>query len=364
MPRPYFRPILARIDLAALRHNHAVVRRHVGDARIWNVVKADAYGHGLLRATQALASVADGFALVELEGAIALREAGVRQPILMLEGCYAPDELPLYVEHGLTPVLHRLQQVEWLVEAALPAPLPVYVKLNTGMNRLGFDMDDFHAALAILKRLNVAAEITLMTHFSDADDERGIAEQMARLKAMRGDLPYPLCLANSAALLRFPESVGDWVRPGIMLYGSSPFPDSQSSESLGLAPVMTLESEVIAVRELRAGDRVGYGGTFTAEKPMRIGIVACGYGDGYPRHAPGGTPVLVAGQRTRTVGRVSMDKLCVDLTEIPGADAGSKVVLWGRGLSVDEVAASAGTIGYELFCALAGRVPVLEDDVG
>ncbi|MDO8933375.1 MAG: alanine racemase, partial [Rhodocyclaceae bacterium] len=169
---------------------------------------------------------------------------------------------------------------------------------------------------------------------------------------------------NSAALLRFPESVGEWVRPGIMLYGSSPFPGRQSAESLGLAPVMTLESELIAVRDLQPGDRVGYGGSFTADTPMRIGIVACGYGDGYPRHAPTGTPVLVAGQRTRTLGRVSMDKLCVDLTALPQAAPGAPVVLWGRGLSADEVAASAGTISYEIFCALAGRVAVQEEDLG
>ena len=202
-----------------------------------------------------------------------------------------------------------------------------------------------------------------MTHFSDADDTRGVAEQMARLRAMRGSLAYPLCLANSAALLRYPETVGDWVRPGIMLYGSSPFPE-RSAESLGLAPVMTLESEIIAVRDLRAGDRVGYGGSFAATGPMRIGVVACGYGDGYPRHAPTGTPVLVAGRRTRSVGRVSMDKLCVDLSDVPQAGVGSAVVLWGRGLSADEVAAAAGTVSYELFCALAGRVPVVEENLG
>ena len=364
MSRPYFRPVLARIDLAALRHNHAIARRHAGDARVWSVVKADAYGHGLLRAVQALESVTDGFALVELEGAVALREAGVRKPILMMEGFYGPDELSLYAEHKLTPVLHNQRQLEWLDEAALPTRLPVYLKLNTGMNRLGFNNDDFHAALAALRRVGAVSDITLMTHFSDADDERGIAEQMARLQQMRGDLPYPLCLANSAALLRYPESVGDWVRPGIMLYGSSPFPEARSAEELGLAPVMTLASELIAVRDLDAGDRIGYGGTFTADAPMRIGIVACGYGDGYPRHAPTGTPVLVEGVRTRTVGRVSMDKLCVDLTGIPHAAAGSPVVLWGRGLAADEVATSAGTIAYELFCALAGRVPVVEEDLG
>ena len=354
------RPVRARIDLAALRHNHAVARRHAGAAQIWSVVKADAYGHGLMRAATALAAVTDGFALIELEGALALRAAGIRHPILMLEGCYAPEELPRYAEHGLIPVLHRPEQVAWLVQAALPQPLPVYLKLNTGMNRLGFNADEFRTALEVLPG---CAEITLMTHFADADDARGIAAQMACLADMRGDLPYPLCLANSAALLRYPESVGDRVRPGIMLYGSSPFPE-RSAAALDLLPVMTLESEVLAVRELQVGDRVGYGGTYAAAAPMRIGIVACGYGDGYPRHAPSGTPILVAGQRTQTVGRVSMDKLCVDLTALPQAGVGAPVVLWGRGLAADEVAAAAGTISYEMFCALAKRVPIVEEDRG
>lgn len=357
------RPVRARIDLAALRHNHAVARRHAAAARIWSVVKADAYGHGFLRVAQALQGVADGFALVEVEAAVALRAAGVCQPILMLEGCYGPDELPLYAEHGLIPVLHRPEQVAWLAQAALRRPLPVYIKLNTGMNRLGFDADEFRAALAVLQRLDSVAGITLMTHFADADDVRGIAEQMACLTAMRGDLSYPLCLANSAALLRFPESIGDWVRPGIMLYGSSPFPE-QSAAALGLLPVMTLESEVIAVRDLSVGDRIGYGGTYAAAAPMRVGVVACGYGDGYPRHAPSGTPVLADGVRTTTVGRTSMDKICIDLTALPGVGVGAPVVLWGRGLAADEVAASAGTIAYELFCALARRVPIVEEDRG
>lgn len=361
MFRASSRPIRASIDLAALRHNHSVVRSHCGRARIWSVVKANAYGHGLQRAARALADVTDGFALVELDGAVALREAGYRQPILMLEGFYEPAELPVYAEHRLIPVLHRPEQVAWLEQAGLPPRAPVYLKLNTGMNRLGFDDGEFRAALAVLQRLD--AEITLMTHFSDADEARGVDEQMARLAAMRRNLPYPLCLANSAALLRYPETVGDWVRPGIMLYGSSPFAE-RSAESLGLQPVMTLESEIIAVRELQAGDRVGYGGGFTAPDPMRVGIVACGYGDGYPRHAPTGTPALVAGQRTRTLGRVSMDKLCVDLTGLPQAGVGAPAVLWGRGLSADEVAAAAGTVSYELFCALAARVPVVEQGLG
>jgi alanine racemase len=202
-----------------------------------------------------------------------------------------------------------------------------------------------------------------MSHFADADETRGVAEQMRRFDAMREGLSFPVCLANSAALLRYPETAGNWVRPGIMLYGSSPFPD-QSAESLGLCPVMTLETEVIAVRDLRAGDRVGYGGNFVASAPMRIGVVACGYGDGYPRHAPTGTPVLVAGQRTRTLGRVSMDKICVDLTGLPRAGVGAAAVMWGQGLSADEVATAAGTVSYELFCALAARVPIMEQGLG
>lgn len=369
--RPAARPLLARFDAAALRHNHAVARRHAGAARLWCVVKANAYGHGLMRAVSALADVADGFALIELENAIALREAGIRQPILMLEGCYAADELPLFAEHRLTPAFHSLSQVEDFCAAALPVRLPVYLKLNTGMNRLGLNHDELPRALAMLSSSGRAGEITLMTHFADADGERGVGWQMARFAAMRGDRSGPVSLANSAALLRFPETRGganDWCRPGIMLYGGSPFPERQSAAELGLCPVMTLESELIAVREIAAGEHVGYGCSFTAERPMKIGIVACGYGDGYPRHAPTGTPVLVAGRRTRTLGRVSMDKLCVDLTEMPDAGVGAVVTLWGRfgetSLAADEVATAAGTISYELFCAVAMRVPVVEEDHG
>lgn len=354
------RPIRARIDATALRHNHAVARHFAGEARVWSVIKADGYGHGLMRVAEALADVADGFALIELEGAVALREAGFRHPILLMEGFYDADELPLIAEYGLIPVLHSLAQAEAVRDVALPAQLPVYLKLNTGMNRLGFDEDQLPKALALLKSTFSAGHITLMSHFADADGERGVADQLACFQRMRGELPYPVCLANSAALLRYPETCGDWVRPGIMLYGSSPFPDVTSAEALGLIPAMTLESRVIAVRDVTIGDRVGYGGAFTADAPMRIGIVACGYGDGYPRHAPTGTPVLVAGRRTATVGRVSMDKLCVDLTSLPEAGVGAPATLWGEGLSADEVATAAGTISYELFCALAQRVPVLE----
>ena len=361
------RPIRARLDWSALRHNHRIARKYSGGSRVWSVVKADAYGHGLLSSARALADLTDGFALVELEGAVALRDAGIRHPILMLEGPYQVEDLPLFAELELTPVLHSLWQIDALVASRLPLRLPVYLKLNTGMNRLGLDGDDFIAALARLSGSDCIASATLMTHFADADGVRGIDRQLKRFRAMAGDRTLPVSLANSAALLRYPEAVGDSVRPGIMLYGSSPFPAMKSAAELGLRPVMTLESELIAVRELRAGDAVGYGGNFVAEHAMRVGVVACGYADGYPRHAPTGTPINVAGRRTRTLGRVSMDKICVDLEGLPSAiGVGDTVTLWGGTgelhVPADDVATAAGTVAYELFCALAVRVPVIDID--
>lgn len=357
------RPIRARIDLSALRHNLSIARRHAGASRIWSVIKANAYGHGALRAAAALTGYTDGFALVELETALALRQADIREPILLMEGFYEPTELPLFADHFLTPVIHSLVQVRQFIATPLASCLPIHLKLNTGMNRLGLNIDELPVALGLLKDCAHAGAVTLMAHFADADEPRGVAEQLAAFRQMAADHPGQVSLANSAALLRFPETRGEgnnWVRPGIMLYGGSPFPAMQSAEEIGLKPVMHLESELIAVRDLQAGDRVGYAGNFTAPGPMRVGVVACGYADGYPRLAPTGTPIAVAGQRTRTLGRVSMDKLCVDLTGIPQAAVGSPVTLWGEGVPADDVATSAGTVSYELFCALAGRVPVVE----
>jgi alanine racemase len=359
------RPIRATIDLSALRNNYDVARRHAGQAKLWAVVKANAYGHGLNRAVDALADLADGFALIELERAIGLREAGLQRPILLLEGFYTAEELPLLIRHRLIPVVHRSDQVGMLLDANWPVDLPVYLKLNSGMNRLGFDAVGIANARKALA--GKVANPVLMTHFAAADGPQGIDWQLTRFAAMTAGMTDPRSLANSAALLRFPDAiggVGDWARPGIMLYGGSPFADRTATE-LGLKPVVTLHSEIIAVQDLAAGECVGYGCTFTADRPMRVGVVACGYADGYPRHAPTGTPVLVDGQRTRTLGRVSMDKLCVDLTQIKvgageTAAIGSRVTLWGEGMPADEVAAAAGTISYELFCALAQRVPVIE----
>jgi alanine racemase len=359
------RPIRARLDWAALRHNHRVVKRHAGAARVWSVLKADAYGHGLVSAARALSDSTDGFALIELEGAMALRDAGLPHPILMLEGPYQADDLPLFAELELTPVLHTMWQVDALIEASLPRRQPVYLKLNTGMNRLGFNAGEFAIALDRLVAADCLESMTLMTHFADADEARGVQEQLDRFRSISDNRMLPACLANSAALLRFPEAIRDWVRPGIMLYGSSPFPAMQSAVALDLRPVMTLESELIAVRDLEPGAAVGYGSSFVAERAMRVGIVACGYGDGYPRHAPTGTPVQVAGQRTQTLGRVSMDKICVDLSDLPSTvGVGDTVTLWGGEgrmyLAADEVATAAGTVAYEMFCALAARVPVVE----
>ena len=229
------------------------------------------------------------------------------------------------------------------------------------MNRLGFSKHEWRDALERARRCSAVSGVTLMTHFACADDERGIGEQLAVFERCCDGEKLARSMANSAALLRYPEAHGDWVRPGIMLYGSSPFAD-QSAQALDLKPVMTLESEIIAVQNVDPGEAVGYGATFRAERPMRIGVVACGYADGYPRHCPSGTPVLVDGRRTSTVGRVSMDMLMVDLTYLLPADIGSKVVLWGEGLPVDEVATHAETVSYELLCALAPRVPVVETD--
>lgn len=357
------RPIEARIDLAALHHNYLVAKRRIADqsAKAWAVVKADAYGHGLLRTAKALADVVDGFALLDLEAAVALRDAGFRQPILLLEGFFEAADIALCGEYGLIPSVHRIEQLQMIRAAALPQPLPIYLKLNTGMNRLGFTLAQLPAVRSELAQSAAIGPVTLMAHFAEADGERGVAWQLETFNAMRALWPEKIAvsLANSAAILRHPQTVHDWARPGIMLYGASPFADT-SAASFGLKPVMTLSSRILGVQQIAVGERVGYGGTFVAQRPTRLGIVACGYADGYPRHAPSGTPILVAGQRSTTLGRVSMDMLACDLTDLPEAGVDSPVVLWGEGLPADEVATAAGTISYEMFCALARRVPVIE----
>jgi len=350
------RPIRATLSAGALAHNLHAARAHAGRARIWAVIKANAYGHGLERAARAL-DAADGFAVLDFAEAERLRRAGVTKPILMLEGVFRASDVPLLNEHALTPVIHHPGQIKLL--DALCAPVDVYFKVNSGMNRLGFTAANVQASYQALRKHPRVNTITLMTHFADADGATGVSAQLERFGSLTKSFAGPRSLANSAALLRFPATHADWVRPGIILYGCSPFAD-RSAEMLGLKPAMTLASEIIATQELARGEGVGYGLADRAERAMRVGVVACGYADGYSRHAPAGTPVLVNGKRSRIVGRVSMDMITVDLSDMPDAGIGAPVTLWGEGLSADEVAAAAGTLSYELLCALAPRVPVAE----
>ncbi|MEL0550752.1 catabolic alanine racemase DadX [Raoultella lignicola] len=352
------RPVLASIDVSALRQNLQIVRRAAPTSRLWAVVKANAYGHGLSRVWSAL-SGADGFAMLNLEEAILLREHGWKGPILMLEGFFHADELALFDKYRLTTSVHSNWQIKALQQAELHAPLDIYVKVNSGMNRLGFMPDRIHIVWQQLRALGNVSEMTLMSHFADAENPQGIVEPMRRIEQAAEGLDCPRSLSNSAATLWHPEAHFDWVRPGIVLYGASPSGQWQDVANSGLKPVMTLSSEIIAVQNLKAGDAVGYGGIYRASGEQRIGIVACGYADGYPRLAPDNTPVLVDGVRTTTVGRISMDMLAVDLTPCPQAGIGAPVELWGKEIKIDDVASACGTVGYELMCALAPRVPVV-----
>ncbi|MFZ2540997.1 MAG: alanine racemase [Gallionella sp.] len=350
------RPIQAHIDMDALESNLQRVRRATS-ARIMSVIKADGYGHGLLRAAEALAAT-DGYALLDIQDAVKLRDAGFRQPILLLEGFFGAEDLPVIAEYDLTSVIHSADQIALLDNYPGDRTLDIWLKVNSGMNRLGFSPQHVAHAVEQLRRHRAVCDITLMTHFANADEARGTAEPLALFNEIAAPYRSARSMANSAALLRYPETHGDWVRPGIMLYGASPYAEV-SAQQLGLQPVMTLSSHLIATQLLRVGEEVGYGALFRAEHAMRIGIVACGYADGYPRHAPNGTPILVDGQRTRTVGRISMDMLYVDLSALPLAAVGSRVVLWGKGLPIEEVAHAAGTVSYELMCALTERVLIV-----
>jgi alanine racemase len=369
------RPILATVHTQALVHNLAQVRRYASDARVWAVVKANAYGHGIERVFEGLRG-ADGFAALDLHEAQRLRDLGWRGAVLLLEGVFEQRDLELCSRLGLWHTVHCAEQIDMLAAHKTHAPHRVFLKMNSGMNRLGFRPDQYRSAWSRLCALAQVDEISLMTHFSDADGPAGVARQMAVFASTTHDLPGERSLSNSAAVLRhgIPPSAArehphtlvasDWVRPGIVLYGSAPDYPEHTTDHWGVQPTMTLTAKIIAVQELQPGDAVGYGSTFVATEPMRIGVVACGYADGYPRICPTGTPVLVAGVRSRTVGRVSMDMITVDLTPVPDAMLGAEVTLWGRAangtvLPIDEVARCAGTVGYELMCALAQRVPVV-----
>lgn len=385
------RPILATIHLSALKHNLLRVRSllntslqaHQATPSVWAVIKANAYGHGIENALMAFGE-ADGLAMLDFEEAQRCRQAGWRKPLLMLEGCFQAQDLDEIEKLSLTPVIHRMEQIEWLARHSFQQPIDVYLKANTGMQRLGFALTDYLTAFNQLKTLEAAGKvrsITHMTHFACADEPNGVQAPLMAFDEVISTLAGAESLCNSAATLRHtqvayrsrprhvkpshPKSLQsnpltdhlpNWVRPGICLYGSSPFSDLTAA-SFDLQATQTLSAEIIALQQVKKGQGVGYGYRFIAPHDMRVGVVSCGYADGYPRHAPDFTPVGVHNQITHLVGRVSMDMLAIDLTAIPQAGVGSKVVLWGQGgPSIDDVAQHAGTLGYELLCAVAPRV--------
>jgi alanine racemase len=353
------RPNQARIDLGALRHNLGVARDLAPRSKVMAVVKANAYGHGAVTVSRQLDPLVDALAVACPEEAVELRDAGVASPILLLEGVFEASELAIAAELGLWVTIENERQLRWLEEAALPAPVTCWLKVDTGMHRLGVAPErvgEFHSRLT--SSGNVRDEVVLSTHFASADDLQSpqTMDQMALFDRSCASLHGERSAANSPGLLGWPDSHYDWVRPGYMLYGNSPFSEPHPNAER-LQPVMTLTSAVISLRDVPAGETVGYGATWTAPRAARIATVTIGYGDGYPRLAPNGTPVLVKGRRAPLAGRVSMDMITVDVTDIPEVEVGDEVVLWGEGLPAGEVAKHAGTIGYELTTRMPARTP-------
>jgi alanine racemase len=352
----------AVLDLSAPRHNLGEVRRHAPDSKVMAVIKANGYGHGLLRIAKALRGV-DAFAVARVNEGVRLREAGIRERIAVLEGFISQDELELVRRHRLEPVVHSLYQVEMIEAASGIGALAIWLKLDTGMNRLGFTQDQFFQAVSRLEHCPIVrTPISLMTHLARAD-EIDCAETERQLEVFRRvteGLQGERSIANSAGILGWPQTRSDWVRPGILLLGVSPFPHCKGLDH-NLRAVMTLQSRVIAIKHIEAGDAVGYGGCWVAPAATRLGVVAIGYGDGYPRAVGNGTPVLIGASRAPIVGRVSMDMLTVDLSRCPAAAVGDPVVLWGEGLAVEEVAECAETIPYTLLCAVTQRVRIIEE---
>ncbi len=350
------RPLLASIDLSAIRHNYQLARQQGGGRKAFAVIKANAYGHGAREVVSALPE-ADGFAVAFLGEAGEVRGLHMLARVLLLQGCFEPAEFRMAAQMELDVVVQGPEQAEMLLATRLVKPLRIWLKLDTGMHRLGFTRDNLRDWYQRLHAAPQVAELNLMSHFACADEpEHPLHTRQLGEFDTFADLTFAhRSLANSAAILATPQSHHDWLRPGIMLYGASPFA-SRSAVELGLQPAMTLSGALVSVREVPAGDSVGYGATWSATAPTRIGTISCGYADGYPRCAPPGTPVLVGGRRVPLVGRVSMDMLTVDLSQVPEAVVGTPVELWGRAISVDEVASHCGTIGYELLTRVTARV--------
>ena len=350
------RPARVVINLSALRHNFSRIRTLAPDSKIMAIVKADAYGHGIARIAQSLEN-ADAFGVACLEEARELRQAKIQQRIILLEGPYAKEELSEIGELNLDIVVHDISQVEMLDHCQLNRAIDVWLKIDTGMHRLGFSPELVNDVISRLQQTNSVKDIRLMTHLASANDRDNqmTTEQIKCFNQFAEIQNVEKTIANSAGIMAFPDTHVDWVRPGIMLYGVSPFSDSQGPQQ-GLQPVMTLQSELITVKQLKAGEPVGYGATWRCPEDMLVGVVAAGYGDGYPRHAKSGTPVLVNGKRAELIGRASMDMLTVDLRSQTQAKTGDPVVLWGEGLPVEEIARHADTIPYEVLCAVHKRL--------
>ncbi|MEJ2694089.1 MAG: alanine racemase [Candidatus Thiodiazotropha sp.] len=351
----------ALIDHAALRHNLQRVREAAPASRVWVVLKADAYGHGLERVARTLAQ-ADGFAVARLDEAVRLRRLDPARPILILGGCYTRDELEVAARQRFEVTLHQHLQLALLDEMDRHAPpLRVWLKVDTGMHRLGFAPGLVEGVAERLSRHSKVGSLNLLTHLANADDRSDSAthSQLHQFDSLDQGRYQACSIANSAGVLGFEASHRDWVRPGIMLYGASPFLEGRAEQD-GLRPVMTLRSRVVSVKLARPGDPIGYGGCYRCPEEMPVAVVAAGYGDGYPRHAVEGTPVLVGGQRLPLIGRVSMDLITLDAREYPDVRVGEEAVLWGRGLPVEEVAEQAGTIAYELFCNVSSRVEFID----
>lgn len=352
------RKVRADIHLDAIVHNYCLAKAQAPASKAAAIVKANAYGHGAVQVARALAPEADAFGVACIEEALELREAGLRQPIILLEGFFDADELPLIAEHGFWPALHSEHQIDWLERFGSPARFPVWLKLDTGMHRLGVAPERVDELVQRLRQCEVVSDVLLMTHFARSDEPAlpMTRDQLNCFDHVAASLDLAASLSNSAAVMAWPDAHRQWLRPGIMLYGATPFSEPHPVADQ-LQAGMTLSSEIIAVRDVPAGETVGYGASFSCDRPRRIGTVAMGYGDGYPRHARNGTPVLVEGVRTSLAGRVSMDMLTVDLTDIPHANIGSRVELWGRKLPVSEVAQWCDTIPYTLLTCLTPRVP-------
>ncbi|MBK7902212.1 MAG: alanine racemase [Proteobacteria bacterium] len=349
--------IRAVVDAGALRHNLRQARRVAPDSRVMAVIKANAYGHGLLPAATALAE-ADGFAVARFGEGLALRAAGLTNRILLLEGVFSAEQLAAAAQARFDLMVHSFEQLELLDALTGDAQVTAWIKVDSGMNRLGFRPDEFGAAYERLRRnVHVHAEPTLVTHLASADDRHDpqTRRQLDAFAAATAGLAGARSIANSAGLLGWPTAHADWVRPGLMLYGVSPFPGSTGTD-LGLRPAMMLCTEVIAVKDVKAGETVGYGGSWTAKRDTRMAVVAAGYGDGYPRGSSSGTPVQIGGRRAPLIGRVSMDMITVDVTDLPVVAVGDPVALWGSEIAVEEVAVHAGAITWELLCGVSQRV--------